>query len=238
MTYGAYLFLLFILYSFLGYIVEMIFVAIQNKKIVNRGFLCGPILPIYGLGAIFILSALLRYKSDPIVVFVFGMIICSALEYFTSFMLEKMFHNMWWDYYDFKYNINGRICLMSAVSFGIASLVVLYVSQPLIDSFLTLFSPFILNIFVIITAILYVLDTIYSSIVAFNLRNRLIIVEELKQEKLAKIPKMFEMTLKQRVSKFKIYPNRLLKAFPKIKSDNLKAFTLMKKFKNDKKKKK
>ena len=113
-----YAFVVFVIYSILGYVCEMIFCAIVDKKVVNRGFLCGPILPIYGVGAVFMLLALSRYKSDPLVVFVFGAIICSALEYFTSFVLEKIFHNMWWDYYDYKFNINGRICLLNSILFG------------------------------------------------------------------------------------------------------------------------
>lgn len=234
MKYITYLFLLFILYSFIGYICEMINVAYKNKKIVNRGFLCGPILPIYGLGSIFILFALLRYKEDPIVVFVFGMIICSALEYFTSFILEKIFHNMWWDYFDFKYNLNGRICLFNSFLFGIGAILIIYFVQPILDLFLQLFSRTFLNIIALVFAILFLLDVIYSFVVAFNLRNRLIIVEELKNQKLSKIPQFFERALKDRVKKFKIYPNRLLNAFPKIKIENKKEFNLMKKFKGKK----
>lgn len=216
----------------------MIYVACLNRKIINRGFLCGPYLPIYGLGAIFVLYALLRYESDPIVVFVFGVIICSALEYFTSFLLEKIFHNMWWDYYERKYNLNGRICLFNSVLFGLGALLVIYVAQPIIDKLLSQLSPTFLNIFALVCLIIFVIDIIYSVIVAYNLRNRLIIVEELKNEKLSKIPQMFEKLLKERVAKFKIYPTRLLKAFPKLIKDNLNEFTLMKTLKNTKKSKK
>jgi uncharacterized membrane protein len=214
----------------------MLFVAYENKKVVNRGFLCGPILPIYGLGSLFILLALLRYKSDPIVVFVFGVIICSALEYFTSFLLEKIFHNMWWDYYDYKYNLNGRICLSNSILFGLGALIVIYIAQPTIDVVLKYFSSKMLNIFAAVVLIIFVIDVIYSVIVAFNLRNRLIIVEELKNEKISKLPMYFEKVLKERVSKFKIYPNRLLKAFPKLKKDYVNEFTLMDTLKSKKRK--
>lgn len=238
MNYLAYVFILFIIYSIIGYICEMTYAAFKNQKIVNRGFLCGPYLPIYGLGAVFVLYLLLRYESDPIVVFVFAIIICSSLEYFTSFLLEKIFHNMWWDYYDYKYNLNGRICLFNSLLFGIASLVVIYLAQPLIDGLLGMLSVKFLNILAIIIFIIFIIDVVYSIIVAFNLRNRLIIVEELKREKLSKIPRMFEKILKQRVAKFRIYPTRLLKAFPRLFKDNIKEFTLMKKFKNNKNSKK
>lgn len=235
MKFLIYLYTLFIIYSFLGYICEMLFVAILDKEFKPRGFLCGPLLPIYGLGSIFILCMLLRYKSDPIVVFVFGMIICSALEYFTSFLLEKIFHNMWWDYYDYKYNLNGRICLLNSFMFGVGAIVIIYIAQPIVEKFLKIIPSLTLNILLVIITIILLADIVYSCIVAFNLRNRLIIVEELKKEKLSKIPLMFEKTLKERVAKFKIFPGRLLKAFPKLNKDNQKEFILMKNTKKNQK---
>lgn len=235
MKFLIYLYTLFIIYSFLGYICEMLFVAILDKEFKPRGFLCGPLLPIYGLGSIFILCMLLRYKSDPIVVFVFGMIICSALEYFTSFLLEKIFHNMWWDYYDHKYNLNGRICLLNSFMFGVGAIVIIYIAQPIVEKFLKIIPSLTLNILLVIITIILIADIVYSCIVAFNLRNRLIIVEELKKEKLSKIPLMFEKTLKERVAKFKIFPGRLLKAFPKLNKDNQKEFILMRNTKKNKK---
>lgn len=234
MSFYVYVFLLFMIYSFFGYVVEMIAVALEKKKFVNRGFLCGPVIPIYGIGSLLMLITLLRYKSDPVVVFVFGMIICSALEYFTSFLLEKIFHNIWWDYFDYKYNINGRICLENSVLFGLGGIAIIYCVQPIVDTSLQYYNAHILNMVALISFIILLIDVIYSVIVAFNLRNRLIIVEELKNEKLAKIPAMFEKLLVDRVSKFKLYPTRLLKAFPRIKMDNYKAFKIMKKISIDK----
>lgn len=231
-----FLFLLFLIYSFIGYICEMITIAIKNKRIVNRGFLCGPVLPVYGLGSIFIIYCLLRYKTDPIVVFVFGVIICSALEYFTSFLLEKIFNNMWWDYFDYRYNLNGRICLFNSILFGLGSLVIIYIGHPIIMFILALINIEILKIISIILTLLFICDVVYSVIVAFNLRNRLIIVEELKNEKLAKIPLMFEKSLKERVAKFKLYPSRLLKAFPTINIKYKNDFNIMKKVKKKNKK--
>ena len=233
-----YLYTTFLLYSFIGFICETLFCAIIDKKFSPRGFLCGPLIPIYGFGAIFILFALLRYKSDPLVVFVFGMIICSALEYFTSFLLEKIFHNMWWDYNNYKYNVNGRICLLNSIMFGFGSLAIIYLIEPLIDKFIMFIPHNIFNISLILITIVFIADIIYSCVVAFNLRNRLIIVEELKSEKLSKIPLLFEKTLKERMAKFKIFPSRLLKAFPNLSKDKQKEISLMQKNKTGTKKKK
>ena len=224
----VYLFLIFMIYNFIGYIVEMIYMAIKNKRINNRGFLCGPVLPVYGIGAVFMIYSLTKYSKDPMAVFVLSGVICSILEYLTSVILEKIFHNMWWDYFDYKFNLNGRICLLNTILFGIGGVAIICVFQPFVVKFLNLFSLKFLSVVSFIILIIFIVDIIYSVIVAYNLRNRLIIVEELKNEKLAKIPQFFNAALKKRVSGFKIFPKRLLDAFPKLNKDHFKEFKIMK----------
>ena len=226
----VYSFMIFIICSFFGYFMEVFWVYLGTKKLVNRGFLCGPIIPIYGFGAILILFCLIRYYNDPIVVFVFGMIITSALEYFVSFLMEKIFHNKWWDYSNDKYNINGRICLRNSFAFGVLSLVIIYLVTPLFAIIFGLFSFKFWSITALILFIITLLDTIYSVYIAYNLRNRIIIVEELKNEKLAMIPIIFEKKLKELTSEFKAFPNRLLKAFPNIEREYHNSFEIMKKY--------
>ena len=231
LVYGS---LIFYLCSFIGYLLEVFWCYLGSKKFVNRGFLCGPVIPIYGLGAVLILFCLLRYYEDPVVVFVFGVIITSALEYFTSKKKKKIFHNKWWDYSDRKYNINGRICLQNSFAFGILSLLIIYVVTP---GFYLLFSllPFkVWTILSIVFTILFILDVIYSVIIAYNLRNRIIIVEELKNEKIAMIPIIFEKRLKESIAGFKAFPNRLLKAFPNLDNN---VFEMMKKYREEAKRK-
>jgi len=192
----VYGFMIFYICSFVGYFMEVFWVFLGSKKIVNRGFLCGPVIPIYGFGALLILLTLFRYYEDPVVVFVFGVIITSALEYFVSFLLEKIFHNKWWDYSSEKFWM----------------------------------------ILALILFILIVLDTIYSVVIAYNLRNRIIIVEELKNEKIAMIPVIFEKRLKESIEGFKAFPNRLLKAFPDLENKNHKSFEIMKAYREQLKK--
>lgn len=231
LVYGS---LIFYFSSFIGYLLEVFWCYLSSKKFVNRGFLCGPVIPIYGVGAVLILFCLLRYYEDPVVVFVFGVIITSALEYFTSFLLEKIFHNKWWDYSERKYNINGRICLQNSFAFGILSLFIIYAVTP---GFYFLFSllPFkVWMILAIIFTVIFVLDVIYSVIIAYNLRNRIIIVEELKNEKIALIPVIFEKRLKESIEGFKMFPKRLLKAFPNLDNN---VFEMMKKWKDEAKEK-
>lgn len=231
----SYLFLVFMLYSVIGYLCEIVCSSIKQKKLVNRGFLFGPYCPIYGVGSLFILFLLLRFKEDPVVVFILGAIITSALEYVTSFILEKIFHNKWWDYSDEKFNIHGRIFLFNSLLFGFGSLVIIYTGERLITRILGLLSPLMMNILAYSLLFIFVLDVIYSTIIAYNLRNRIIICEELKSEKLAKLPGMLEKILRERVEKFKAYPKRLLDAFPNLKNANAKEFDIMKMIRDKKK---
>ena len=112
------LFLLFITYSFMGWVMEMIATVVEDHEIVNRGFLIGPYCPIYGCCSIAIIL-ILHKINNPIILFIFSILICSIGEYITSFVLEKIFKARWWDYSHMKFNLNGRICLRNCLFFGI-----------------------------------------------------------------------------------------------------------------------
>lgn len=233
----VYGFLIFFICSFIGYFMEVIWCYLASGKLVNRGFLSGPIIPIYGLGAVIILFCLLRYYEDPVVVFVFGVIITSSLEYFTSFLLEKLFHNRWWDYSTQKYNLNGRICLKNSFAFGILSLAIIYLVTPLLVIVFSLFTIQVWTIIAIALAVIIALDIMYSVVIAYNLRNRIIIVEELKNEKIAQIPIILEKRIKEMSAQFKAFPNRLLKAFPTLENENHNFYDLMRKYRFEEKNK-
>lgn len=232
------IFMKFFLFSLFGYIAEMIMCIIVDRKITNRGFLCGPIIPIYGVGSIFLILLLDRYKNDPLVVFVFGIIITTIIEYITSYLLEKIFHNRWWDYTQNRFNVNGRICLLNSSLFGIGSLAIIYLANPIFNEFLIQMNTKALMITSAIIFIIFVMDIIYSVIVAYNLRNQIIMFSELKNEKLARIPGMLEQLLKRRIYKIKKYPKRLLNAFPYLQKSNEKEFAIIKKLEDNKKKQK
>ena len=118
------LFLLFLTYSFLGWVMEMIVTVIEDKEIVNRGFLVGPYCPIYGVCSIAMIL-LLNKVTNPVLLFVLSIIICSVGEYLTSYILEKIFNARWWDYSNMKFNLNGRICLRNCFFFGLLGFLVL-----------------------------------------------------------------------------------------------------------------
>ena len=210
------LFLWFIIYSFIGYLAEVIYCSYSEKKFVNRGFLFGPICPIYGLGATLSIICLSSLKDNPILVFILGVLITSTLEYYTSYIFEKIFKNKWWDYSYRADNINGRICIGNSIYFGLGILLVVYIYNEYLIGILDNIPDNIMIITAVILFALFIFDLIWSIIIAYNLKTRLIIAEELKNAKLKIIPKIFETTHKELLSKIKFKTNRLITNYPNL----------------------
>jgi len=125
------LFLLYIAYSTLGWCGEMLYCSIPKGHICEkRGFLNGFLCPIYGHGALLVLYLLHGGFRNPVLTFIFGAIVTSILEYFTSWIMEKLFHMRWWDYSHYKFQINGRVCLLNSTCFGLACVLLCHVVQP------------------------------------------------------------------------------------------------------------
>ena len=131
------LFLWFMIFSLFGWIYECIFCTIKNGHWENRGFLFGPICPIYGVGAVSVITlfGLLFRTDEPLPlweVFLISMIGSAILEYATSFLLEKIFHAIWWDYSNIPLNINGRICLPASLGFGVLGVLIYRFVLPVV----------------------------------------------------------------------------------------------------------
>lgn len=136
------IFLLFIMYSMFGWFCEVLYVGIFfEHKFVNRGFLHGPICPIYGFGGLIVMHGLRNWTGTWIQLFFATALLCSALEYVSSWLLETMFQTKWWDYSNKKFNLNGRICLLNSSLFGVMGVVFVHYIEPLILSLLNLLSP-------------------------------------------------------------------------------------------------
>lgn len=164
--------LMFFIYSFGGWIVEVIFTRIfETNKFVNRGFLTGPICPIYGFGAIFVNIFLTKYMDSPIVLYCMSIVIASVLEYTTSYIMEKIFKNRWWDYTRYKYNINGRICLETMIPFGFLALFMMYILNPFIFNVLSKFSFTLIKYSAITLSLLTIIDIIISFNIIITLKN-------------------------------------------------------------------
>lgn len=122
--------LCFFIYSFLGWICETIYCSVGGKKFINRGFLNGPICPIYGFGALFVILFLRPYSDNMIVLFICSIIVTSTLEYIASALLEKMFNAKWWDYSNKILNLNGRICVKNSLIFGVMGVILINNIHP------------------------------------------------------------------------------------------------------------
>lgn len=164
--------ILFFFYSAAGWVVESTYCSIGEKRFINRGFLTGPMCPIYGTGALVMTVFLYNpFYDKPLFVFLLGMLLCDIVEYITSFLMELLFHARWWDYtYEFL-NIKGRICLKHTLYWGIASIMFVYVLHPGIDSIIEgMNDKAIIGITVTVLAV-FAVDLVHSFIKALDVRN-------------------------------------------------------------------
>lgn len=133
----AYAFLLLMTYSIIGWCGEMVYCSICQRKLCEkRGFLNGPVCPIYGHGALVVLLCLHGGCKNPLLTFLLGAVLTSLVEYITSFAMEKLFHMRWWDYSQYKFHLNGRVCLLNSTLFGLASVFLCHFANPPISAWL------------------------------------------------------------------------------------------------------
>ena len=208
-------FLLFMSYAILGWCMEVTCKLIEKKKFINRGFLIGPYCAIYGWGAVAITILLSRYMSDPIVLFIMAIVICSILEYFTSYFMEKKYHARWWDYSSKKFNINGRICLETMIPFGILGVAIMYVTNPLLFSLFEKIPEMALHIISAVLLIGFLIDNIISSnvIESINVEGNKLIKDNTEE---------ITDKVKQILTQKSWLHRRLINAFPELKDIRIK----------------
>lgn len=182
----------FIIYSFLGWVLESIFRSFCEKKIINTGFLIGPICPIYGCGAIIMIVFLRNFSNSKILLFTMSIIFLSLWEYIVGVILEKLFKSKYWDYSDHKFNYKGRICLTNSIAWGFLGVFFIEYIHPFIINLLKNIDILYLKIIVPILLILILIDAIISIIKTKNIKGSLEKIEKLNEqikEKLAEIKK-------------------------------------------------
>lgn len=213
-------FLYFIIYSFIGWAMEVICKLFEQKRFINRGFLIGPICPIYGYGVLAIVLLIGNSTQDILAVFLKAILVCSILEYFTSYIMEKLFSARWWDYSKKKFNINGRICLETMIPFGLLGCFVIYIAHPFVIHIVSYLSPTITSCLSILLFIVYLIDNIIS----FNVLNK--IKKEIKKQELDSTERIRKQVLEWIDANSYIY-RHIKSAFPKFK-----IHTKLSKFKN------
>ncbi|MVB12657.1 putative ABC-transporter type IV [Caprobacter fermentans] len=238
------LFLLFLLYSFLGWAAESIYCSVPAGKPINRGFLTGPFCPIYGAGAILTVLILSPLKDRIFLLFLFGALLASLVEYGTGFLLEALFHTKYWDYSDQRFQLQGRVCLKNSLMFGIMSVAAVYYFQPLLLGFLGLIPAKVLPFLSGGLALYLLADTVLSVMEITTLNGKLAelqqVLDEIKEkahtasvEKLevlqdsiaarldentkARLSALYERKEKLE-SDFHLFQRRIIRAFPTMRT--------------------
>lgn len=228
----CYLFLLFMFYAVLGYIVEISYCSLTDKKITfNRGFLIGPYLPIYGSCLVLMYLFLVKYENDLSGLFIMSAVLSSIIEFFTSLILEKIFKVRWWDYSNLRFNIDGRICLNNSLLFGLGGVIIIRFVNPYILRFLDSLSSTTLITISLILLVIFITDLIISVVVLVKIKvssmnfGKVDVSEEIRKLR------------SERLKKNSLLTKRLLNAFPKIEGKNKEQFEDLKRKVNEIRKK-
>ena len=203
-------FYIFIIYSIIGWIMEVTIVSAQKKKITARGFLIGPWCPIYGFGALFITLLLRKYYENPLVLFIMSFLLGTILEYVTSYLMEKLFHARWWDYSDHRFHINGRVSLTTSLGFGTLGLILVYIFNPFFLKIIKNIPTLIFNIIMIIIFLIFISDVITSYKIISKLKKD-------GYENIRDITEKANEEVKKVLKNKSIFNRRLLSAFPHLK---------------------
>ena len=207
------LILLFMIYSFFGWLMEVIFKLVQNKKLVNRGFLVGPICPIYGVCALIMYGVFSNINYNVFTVFIVSIIMCALIEYFVSWLLEYLFNARWWDYSHKRFNLNGRICLRNLLFFGILGCIGIYFTNPFIFSIIDSIHYNNLKIISIFLLILLLIDTFISVKLVNSLKSAFL---NLKKDATEEISRRIRRVLFEK----SMYFRRVIIAYPNFKFSN------------------
>ncbi len=192
---------------------ECAFCSYNQKKLVyDRGFLIGPYCPIYGWGGIAIYLLLSKYENDPITLFVLAAVGASVLEYVTSYLMEKMFKARWWDYSEKRFNIEGRVCLVNSILFGILGMIFVYFINPFAVDLLHKIPHNILIVISIIIMVIYLADNILSFVIVSKLKSSF---SKLNKDSTTDIDKQIKEVLKN----YNFFIRRLFNAFPNFNGE-------------------
>ena len=168
----------FLIYSCLGWCLEVIYAAVTTGQLINRGFLNGPVCPIYGFGMVIVLFALTPLSHSLLLLYLGGVILPSALELVGGWALYKLYHTRWWDYSDYPFNIGGYICLEFSLLWGVGTLIVMKLVHPIIADAVALIPPLVGLILMFLLYAIYAADTIATAFAASDLARDLDALEK------------------------------------------------------------
>lgn len=169
---------LFFIYAFLGWCTEVVYAGVNQGVFVNRGFLNGSLCPIYGFGVLTVLICLLPLRENLLILYAGSVLLTSLLELITGFLMEKLFHQRWWDYSDEPFNIGGYICLKFSLLWGLACVLIVDVIHPLIMRLLTFIPDQLSAPFLVLFTGAFIVDMVVSVATVAKLNQRLQQIDE------------------------------------------------------------
>lgn len=235
-------FLWLMTYSFLGWVYESTLCSVTQRKLVNRGFLNGPFCPIYGFGALLILLVFGGRKVGLAELFLASAVLTTTLEYITSWAMEQLFHARWWDYTHYRFQLNGRVCLLGFLAFGAFSVVLIRWLHPLVGGLIDRLSGgWMIGLAAVLLA-LVIIDSIFTVRNILRLNHKLEEIQvaldgfrsewkqkleerlEAPKERVARLREQFESSrfyterVQSLLNRHKAQDKRLLRAFPRLTS--------------------
>ncbi len=205
---------LYFIYSFIGWCGEVCVAAVHKKKFINRGFVSGPLCPIYGAGAVVFTIFLPELRENIFFLFLMGTILGSFIEFATGALMEKIFHKKWWDYSEIRFNFEGYICLRYSLLWGIFAVLLIYFVNPFLVSVLTILPGMVGVILLSAMGVILLFDTIGTALALWGMQKK---IEQLSQltEGMVQISKILENAITKRITR------RMEKAFPALEIKGL-----------------
>ena len=213
MVYSFYQLLwLYMIYSFIGWYGEVVVAAVKRHRFVNRGAVSGPFCPIYGLGAAVVAVFFPELKGNPLFLFLGGMVVNTFVEYVTGRIMEMSLHKKWWDYSDQKFNLGGYVCLKTSVLWGICTVLMIYVLNPVFTGLVGLIPKLWGEIILWVLFGLLIVDFIGTVIAVWGLKKKNGRIDQIR-EGLGRTSKLLENTMTRRLQA------RMIKAYPNLEKD-------------------
>lgn len=175
-------FWIFIIYAFIGWGVEVVYAGVNKGVFVNRGFLYGPYCPIYGCGVIVVVLLLYPIKENWIMLFLGSFLLTTFLEYITGFILEKLFHNKWWDYSNLPFNIHGYVCIKFSILWGLGCTFIIGMVHPMIYKIVMIIPETFSKLFIFVIIILFLIDVCVTVSTILHFNRRIKILDELTEK--------------------------------------------------------
>ena len=213
MVYSFYQLLwLYMIYSFIGWCGEVVVAAVKRHRFVNRGAVSGPFCPIYGLGAAVVAVFFPELKGNPLFLFLGGMVVNTFVEYVTGRIMEVSLHKKWWDYSDQKFNLGGYVCLKTSVLWGICTVLMIYVLNPVFTGLVGLIPKLWGEIILWVLFGLLIVDFIGTVIAVWGLKKKNGRIDQIR-EGLGRTSKLLENTMTRRLQA------RMIKAYPNLEKE-------------------